>query len=452
MLRMPQALDRIKGHVTDAVPDALIERLCRDLGHCWRDRDLGPVVTTHLFLQQILHGNTAVAHVRRLSGLDFTDSAYCQARTRLPLELLQRLQQAVTADLHADDPTRPDYLWHGHRTFLLDGSSFSMPDSDELRTHFGQPDGQAAGCGFPVAHLMVLFDAHRGYLLRANARPHQTHDMSQAAAMHGQLRAGDLLVGDRAFASYAHLALCQGRRIHGLFRAHQRQIIDFTPGRAHVLPGTSLQGQAGKPRSRWLKRLGRHDQLVEYYKPVERPDWMTVEQYAAVPESMVVRELRYRVHQPGYRTRVVTLVTTLVDAEQYPAKELARLYGLRWRAETNLRHLKQTMKMDILRCTTVGGVEKELAMFVLVYNLVRQVMEEAGRRQGVESDRVSFVDALRWLQEARPGDALAKLVINPDRPGRVQPRARKRRPKQYPLLTKPRAELLKALLKQRPAA
>jgi hypothetical protein len=452
MLSIPQALDRIKGRLTDSVPAPLIERLCRGLRHRWRERDLGPVVTTHLFLRQVLHGNTAVAHLRRLSGLDFTDSAYCQARARLPLELFQRLQQAVTDDLRADGGDRPETRWLGHRVFLLDGSSFSMPDTRELREHFGQPSAQAAGCGFPVAHLMTLFDARRGYLLRASTRPMETHDMSQAAALHAELRGGDVLVGDRAFASFAHLALCLRQGIYGLFRAHQRQIIDFRVRRPHLPPGTSAKGQAGQPRSRWLKRLGPRDQVVEYYKPKERPDWMTADDYAALPESIVVRELRYAVRRPGYRTRAVTLVTTLLDPKAHPAAELARLYGLRWGVETDLRHLKQTMKMDVLHCQTVAGVEKELAVFVLVYNLVRRVMEEAGRRQGIEPDRVSFVDALRWLQAARPGDELATLVVNPDRPGRVQPRVRKRRPKQYPLMTRPRAELRKALLKQRPAA
>jgi hypothetical protein len=452
MLSIPQALDRIKGRLTDSVPAPLIERLCRDLAYRWRDRDLGPVVTTHLFLRQVLHGNAAVAHLRRLSGLDFTDSAYCQARARLPLELLQRLQRAVTDDLRADGDDRPESRWLGHRVFLLDGSGFSMPDTDALRRHFGQPGGQAPGCGFPVAHLMTLFDARRGYLLRAGARPLETHDMSQAAALHTELKGGDVLVGDRAFASFAHLALCLRQGIHGLFRAHQRQIIDFRPRRPHLPPRTSAKGQAGKPRSRWLKRLGPCDQWVEYYKPKERPEWMTVEDYASLPESIVVRELRYEVRRPGYRTRTVTLVTTLLDPQAYPAAELARLYGLRWGVETDLRHLKQTMKMDILRCETVAGIEKELAVFVLVYNLVRRVMEEAGRRQGVAAERISFVDAWRWLQEARPGDELPPLVVNPDRPGRVQPRVRKRRPKEYPLMKRPRAELRKALLKQRPAA
>ncbi len=449
MCSIPKAVAAIKSAVAQAIPARVIERLCRDLGHRWRKRDLDPVVSVHLFLEQILHGNASIAHLRRLSKRDFNLSAYCQARIRLPLALFRRLQRAV-ADTVESDGDGPDTRWWGHRAFLLDGSSFSMPDTQELRKHFGQPTGQAEGCGFPVAHLMALFDAKRGYLLEATAQPLFTHDLSQVAGMHARLEAGDVLVGDRAFGTYAHLALCQQGRVHGLFRAHQHTIVDFRPGRPHNEPGK--KPVKGRPRSRWLGRLGRRDQRVEYHKPKECPEWMTPQQYAALPEKIPVRELRYPVPCPSYRTREVTLVTTLLDAEKYPAEELARLYGLRWQAETNLRHLKETMKMDVLRCETVEGVQKELAMFAVVYNLVRRVMEEAGRRQGVEPNRISFADAWRWLQNARRGEALPELVVNPDRPGRVQPRVKKRRPKKYKLMTRPRDELKKALFQQRKVA
>ena len=235
--------------------------------------------------------------------------------------------------------------------------------------------------------------------------------------------------------------------MHGVFRAHQRQIICFGPHRK-----AAAKGEAGKPHSRWLKRLGKHDQLVEYTKPKRRPAWMTAEEYAELPATLVVRELRSTIRERGRRTRVVTLVTTLLDLEEYPAAELARLYGLRWRVETDLKHLKQTLGMDVLRCATVEGVLKELTVFVLIYNLVRRVMCEAGRRQGVEADRISFIDAWRWLRYAEPGEALAELVVNPERPGRVEPRVRKRRPKQFPLMKRPRDVLRKALLRQKPAA
>ena len=173
---------------------------------------------------------------------------------------------------------------------------------------------------------------------------------------------------------------------------------------------------------------------------------MSAEQFAALPPALVLRELRYRVARPGFRSRAITLVSTLLDAQRYRSAALAKLYRLRWRVETNLSHLKRTMKMDVLRCETVAGVMKELTMFALVYNLVRVVMCEAARRQRVEVDRISFVDALRWLTSAEPGEPLPDLIVNPLRPGRIEPRVRKRRPKEYPLMKKPRDKLRKELL------
>jgi hypothetical protein len=452
MLSMNAALARIKGRITDTVPPQLIQQICRQLSYTYRQRDLDPVVTTHLFLQQVLHGNVAVAELRRLSGRAFSDAAYCQARARLPRPLLERLERALTDALWDAAEVRPTELWLGHRVFLLDGSSFSMPDTPALQAQFGQPKVQAEGCGFPVAHLMTRFDAATGMLLRATALPLHSHDLSGVAAMHADLRAGDVLVGDRAFGSYAHLALCQKRGVHGVFRAHQRQIIDFRAHRQHATKQSRKAGQTGLPSSRWLKRLGKHDQLVEYGKPEERPSWLTEEEYAALPATLVVRELRYTIRERKRRTRVVTLVTTLLDPEQYPAQELAKLYGLRWGVETNLKHLKQTLHMDVLRCQTVEGVLKELAVFVLIYNLVRQVMWEAARRQEVAVERISFIDAWRWLRHARAGDELPRLVVNPERPGRAEPRARKRRPKQFDLLTRPRDVLRKELFAKKVAA
>ena len=452
MLSMTAALARIKGCVTDAVPNELIHRLSLEVGHRWRERDLGPVVTTQLFLHQVLHGNCAVAELRRQSGLTFTDAAYCQARARLPRTLLERLQHEVTTTLFRSTEVRPTELWQGHRVFLLDGTTFSMPDTPALQAQFGQPGGQAKGCGFPVAHLMTRFDVTTGMLLRTAALPLRSHDLSGVAAMHADLQTDDVVLGDRAFGSYAHLALCRNRGIHGVFRAHQKQIIDFRSHRRHATAQSRKAKETGLPHSRWLQRLGKHDQLVEYAKPKERPSWLTEAQYAQLPATLVVREVRYTIKDRTRRTREVTLVTTLVDAARYSAKDLARLYGLRWTVETNLKHLKQTLKMDVLHCQTVEGVLKELALFVLIYNLVRRVMWEAGRRQEVLAERISFIDAWRWLRYAQPGDELPELVVNPARPGRAEPRVRKRRPKAFPLMTRPRAVLRKELLTQRLAA
>lgn len=267
-----------------------------------------------------------------------------------------------------------------------------MPDTPELQKYFGQPGNQRAGCGFPVAHLLTLFHAGTGFLLQVLAAPLRTHDLAQVALLHPELSAGDVLVGDRAFGSFAHLALLCRRGLHGVFRAHQKQLVDFRSRRTYNRPGRKRQ--KGRPSSRWLKRLGFEDQRVEYFKPKDRPEWLSAEAYAALPESLELRELRYTIPRPGCRTKEVTLVTTLLDAQLYPKEEVAALYGQRWQIETNLRHLKQTMKMDVLPCETVNGVLKELTVFALVYNLVRAVMCAAAERQGVAVERISFADAL----------------------------------------------------------
>jgi hypothetical protein len=443
------ALGQIKKDVAHALEAALIIRLCAELGHRWRDRQLDPVATVHGFLLQVLHGNTACNHVPHLLGKSISGEAYGQARARLPLELFQRLVSEVCRSLQSclDESAR----WCGHRVWMIDGSSCSMPDTPELQAEFGQSGQQAAGCGFPVVHLLTLFHARTGMLLRVLTAPLRTHDMAQASQLHAELEPGDIVLADRGFCSYAHLALLIQAKMHAVFRLHQKQLVSFRIGRLHVPPTPPfprLKGARGLPRSRWVKWLGRLDQQVEYFKPQQCPDWMNREAYLALPSSIAIRELRYRIVQPGCRTHEVTLVTTLLDPILYPAARLAALYGQRWQIETNLRHLKQTLRMDVLRTKTVVGVQKELLMFALVYNLVRLVMLRAGERQSVLPDRISFTDALRWLKHARPGEPLRDLELVPIRPGRHEPRVRKRRPKEYDLMRKPRHQLREALKRQ----
>ena len=174
--------------------------------------------------------------------------------------------------------------------------------------------------------------------------------------------------------------------------------------------------------------------------------------FASLPATLMLRELRYQVQQPGFRTRTVTLVATLLDPEAYSREALAELYHQRWRVETNLSHLKRTLGLDALKCETEAGVRKELMVFALVYNLVRVVMGEAAGRQGEPVDRISFVDALRWLCHADIDSPLPTLIVNPDRPGRSEPRVRKRRPKEFPVMKRPRDQPRKALLQKRLAA
>ena len=441
--RISTTLRALRQDLAARLGDDVIGAACTAAGHTWCDSALlSPAAIIHWFLIQVLNGNTALTHVSLLAGRAFSASAFCQARARLPLAVFRALLRDMVGAVLPD--TEAIGRWRGHRTFLVDGSSFSMADTAELQEHFGQPGNQAKGCGFPVAHLLALFHAGTGLLLEVTAAPLRTQDFAGLADVLGRLTAGDVLVADRGFCSFAGLALVMSRGIHAVFRLHQKQIVDFTPGRAHAHP---RQGGApkGMPRSRWIRAYGLTDQVVEYFKPARRPERMSAAEYQALPGSIVVRELRYRVEVPGFRTHEVTLVTTLTDAVAYPADALAELYGTRWRVEGHLKELKQTMKMDVLKCMTVEGVLKELTMYAVAYNLVRVTMCAAAGRQGVAVDRVSFIDALRWLRGAEAEAEMPELVVNSWRPERSEPRCKKRRPKQFDLMRVPRAELRKRL-------
>jgi hypothetical protein len=319
-----------------------------------------------------------------------------------------------------------------------------MPDTAELQAHFGQPGGQRPGCGFPAAHWLTMFNAQSGLLVKQLTAPLRTHDMSRVGMLHPELRDGDILIGDTAFTSYAHLALLYRAKLHGVFRAHQRVLVSFRKDRKLV--GKQPKGtKADRATGRLVRKLGKYDQLVEYDKPKQRPEWMSEEDYRALPNQIRVREIRFWTKLKGGRTRVITLVTTLLDAKKYPAEEVAALYGLRWRIETNLNHLKTTMGMDVLHCRSVSGVLKELTIYSLVYNLVRLVMLKAAREQRTNVRSISFVDALRWLAEACRERTPLRVAKNRPRPNRYEPRVRKRRPKEYHLMKKPRDQLLQAL-------
>ena len=452
-------LQRIKDDPLGVLGREGIERVCRELGVDWRERQLDPATTVGLFIQQVLHGNVPCSEVRHLAaaapgggggGRSFTPQAYCDARARLPLAVYQDLLGAVN-DCLMPQARRDEHLWRGHRTFHVDGSTFSMPDTPELREAFGTASGQQPGCGFPVAHLLVLFGAATGLLVDAWASPLRTGDLAETPEAHLHLDAGDVLIGDDTFSGYPHLAGLVGQGLHGLFPVHHLRIVSFEKGRPHNAEG-GKHPVKGRPTSRWVKSLGKEDQLVEYVKPGSGPAWMTRAAYDALPASITVRELRRTVVRPGLGKVTITLVTTLLDPKEYPAEELLELRLRRWDVETNIGHLKTTMKMDVLHCRTEQGVRKELAVFTLVYNLVRAVMLEAARRQEVPVSRVSFADAYHWLRHARPGDVLPPLIVNPHRPDRIEPRCKKRRPKQYDLMNKPRATLRKLLKKQRKKA
>lgn len=448
MVSFDEEVGAIKRDALQLLERQRILDLCRE-GDYWPEADgeLDPPTVIAFFMQQIAAGNVSCDQVRLMGLGAFTASGYCQARMRIPLAVFVALAREVYQKISGPIDSEDLYLWHGHRVLLMDATSFSMPDTPELQACFGQPGGQKKGCGFPVAHTLMLFNARTGLAVDAITAPLRTHEMSLACGMHSQMGKGDLVLGDDSFGSYAHLALLGRRGMFGLFPAHHVRIVNFTPGRPCIEPKKVAKAKdaKGMPRSRWVKSLGENDQIVEWFKPAARPRWMTAAQWKQLPPTLTVREVRRRVQRPGFRPVTLTIVTTLLDPKKYPAAELFALRLRRWDVETDIRHLKTMMGMEVLHCKTVEGVQKELWMFLLIYNLVRAVMVAAAQRQKVAVSRISFASALHWMRCAKPGEVLLRLAVVPYRPNRMEPRVKKRRPKEYDLMVRPRDKMREEL-------
>lgn len=414
-----------------------VNQLFHQAGHCWRKCVWDPAATIGMFILQVLHRNTAIAELRHLSDVDVKESSYCEARMRLPVEAVAKVVESLCGDCCRH--MRQANLWLGRRVFLADATSVTVPDEPALQALWPQPSAQKIGCGFPIIKLLGLLDLATGMIVQLTMMCLNVHEMSQLAGMHAVLKAGDVLLADRGFCSFAHVVMLRKSSVDAVFRLHQRQIADFTPNRPH----RSKRGKftrRGMPTSRYVRRLGHEDQIVQWARP-DKPDWMSEAEYELMPQWLEVRELRYRITMRGRRTRVVTVVTTLLDPMRYPKQQIENLYGLRWEIETNFRHLKTTMKMEHLKCQTIEGVIKELMIFVLVYNLIRAAMTMGAGRQGVQPSRISFIDAARWLRSQckPPGRrGVVEFKVNPVRPGRWHPRVLKRRIKPYDLMNRPR--------------
>ena len=434
------ALRCITQDLESFLPERSIRQVCLEVGYRWRNRQFDPVATLHLFILQILNFNTAITHLRHLAKVPINAASYCKARMRLPLKVLQRLLESSAQTMAGGKGACR--LWNGLRVYLTDGSCTIAPDTPGLQKQFPQPKSQKKGCGFPQVKILGLFDAFTGLVIQTLYFS-LYHEQSQVWRLHRLLGKGDLLVADRGFCSYVHLAMLQSQGILGLFRMHQVRIVRFGPGRK-----SHQKGQTGKPRSRFLKRLGKYDQLVEWIKPKRKPKWMKQKQWAQMPDTLPMRELRYIIRANGQRTQTVMIATTLLDPIRYPKEEVVALYGIRWTVETHFAELKTTLKMRKVKSQTPQGVRKEVTVYCLVYNLIHMVMLAAARRQRVDPGRISFIDTVRWLLSAQPGEPLPLLVVNPLRPGRHEPRVVKDRHDKYKLMTRPRTELRKALKKQ----
>lgn len=435
-------------HVLSA--ETLARSVAQEVGKT-ADRIFTPLVTLCTFLSQILsddHGcRAAVARLmawRCAEGLPPCSpdtGGYCKARRRLPETLLPRLVRDTADGLQEGAPEA--WLFHGRKVTLVDGSTLSMPDTPENQAAYPQHGNQGPGCGFPIARIVVLIALATGAVLDAAVGPRQgklSGESTLLRSLHGRLACGDILLSDRCFCSYFEVAMLLSRGVDVVMRQHKNRPVDFRSGH----------------------RLGHDDHLVVWHKP-QRASWMGPEAYAAIPETVTIRELRVRVVQRGFRTRVLIVMTTLLDGGAFSHDELATLYRARWHAELDIRSLKQTLKMDVLRCKTPAMVRKEIWAHLLVANLIRGVMAEAARQHGVLPRGLSFQGARPTMEgfrselsHARPADAevlrevawkaIASHRVG-DRPDRVEPRVRKRRPKNYPLMHKPRPKLRKRLTK-----
>jgi Transposase DDE domain len=411
------ALARVKRCAFNDLPIApFFNQVARECNLQWRERLLPPLVTLRLFLLQVLHGNTAIAHLRQLSGLAFAPASYCEARARLPLHVLTSL---LTFLVHGAQQTLSKTAQNarllGHRVLIVDGSNFSTCDSPELRNHFHRTLGTEPGIGYPMATLLGVIDATTGLFMQMLCTPLLVHDLSMAQQVHDVLQSGDILLGDRAFCSFAHFALLGAKGAFGCFRLHQHR-----------------KEQGGRGRRRWRRGTN-------------VPRWMSGAQFAALPKYIEVRLVSYTICQKGFRSRHITIATTLLDDRQWPDEQIAQLYQQRWLIEGCFNHLKTTMKMNVLKCKSVEGVLKELAVYLIVYNLVRLTMLKAAQQQHVSVHRISFIDALRWIACRALGlPGVNRLLVNPQRTARWDPRVIRRRMKPYDLLTRPRAELKSA--------
>lgn len=410
-----------------------------------RQRTFSPQVTFWAFAAQILSpGSSCREIVRRVEAwwrqrarsaatMSASSSAYGQARARLDPAALELICGHLCWSLESN--VLSEERWLGGRAVkIVDGTCLSMPDTPANQARWPQPSTQQPGCGFPMMKLVGLFSLSSGALLESATGNLHIHESLLFRQLWEKLKEGDVLLADRGFCSYAALASLPQRGVDRVMRLHQMRRADFRTGRA----------------------LGPEDRLVTWEKPPQRTEVWSAEEFAALPETLTLRMIRLRVSAPGFRTRTVVLVTTLLDPQTYPADELRELYGERWQVELHFAQIKTLLAMDVLRCKSPELIEREVAMQRIAYNLVRSLMQRSAHLHHVPLGRLSFkgsLDTLRhWSaviaaagETPRKQDELIAQMLAaiardrvPERPGRSEPRAKKRRSKNDQLLTRPR--------------
>ena len=393
------------------------------------------------FLMQTLHHfpcRGALQKIRLLLGKtnkqspSADTSGYCQARLRLPTASLKKILNHTGRVL--EKAAIQEDLWLGRRVRVVDCTTAKMPDTRKNQAAHPQPSVQKPGCGFPVVKIIAVFSLATAVMLHFLTAAHTVHDAVLFKFIWDFFQAGEIVLADRAFASYAAVAHLKDRKVDVVFRLSAVRPVDFRKG----------------------KRLGKNDAIFLWHRPLQCTKNMTREELAALPQTLLVRILRFRVTQPGFRTESVTLVTTLLDPAAYPPEALAQLFYQRWAIELCFRNIKSTMGMEMLSCKSPTMIEKEILMFFITHNLIRHLIWQSAQKYQLRIWQLSFKGALDLLINAapffahsKPGSRTTKDIYDtmlafiaedllPHRPGRVEPRVIKRRPKPYQLLTKSR--------------
>jgi hypothetical protein len=440
---------------TDVLAEGALAQALKALNVVWLDRIYSPVVTLWVFLGQVLSQDhscrAAVARLiahrvsRRQRPCSAETGAYCQARKRLPEEFFSEVARHTGIAL--ENGAKEEWLWKGRRVLAYDGSTVSMPDTPENQQAYPQPPQQKSGVGFPLARMAAFFSLSCGAVIDLAICSNSGKGHSELGMLHKLwdiLRPGDVMLADRYMCAWYEFFMLGQRGVDSVTRLRVHRHADFRRG----------------------KRLGKGDHIVQWRRPklIRAIDLQTLK---SLPEFLTVRETRVLVEQPGFRSQNVIVATTLLDAEEVSVSDLAELYRARWNAELDLRSLKETMQMDILRCKTPEMVRKEIWTHILAYNLIRTIIAQAASQHDVLPRSISFKGAIQTLEAFQPLiaiqgerdsthrrrlyqqllDAIATHRVA-DRPDRFEPRLKKRRRKTYDLMMKPRHEIKRDILKR----
>src|SRR6202162_941723 len=440
---------------SDILSSELIEQALTALQVGLVDCIYTPLVILCVFLGQVLSADhscrAAVARLiayrvaRKQRAFSPETGAYCQARKRLPEEFFSQIARQTGRQL--DGKAKSDWLWKNRRVYIFDGATVSMPDTYENQQAYPQPPQQKPGLGFPLMRIAAIFSLACCSVLDVGMCRYAGKGQSELALLRqlwSIFQPGSIMLADQLRCTSTELVMLKQRGVDSVCRFNSaNRKTDFRRG----------------------KRLGKDDHIVTWFKPT-KPRSIDRQTYNTLPESLTIRECRVPIAQPGFRVKVVVIATTLLDHVAYPPFKLAELYRARWNAELDLRSLKRTMQMDVLRCKTPELVRKELWTHILAYNLIRTIMAQAATKHGIEPRSISFKGAMQTLEAFQPViallgeddaefrrilyeqllDAIASHRVA-DRPDRYAPRLRKRRPKHYGFLRKPRKEAKRDLAK-----